>query len=102
MEALVPAVKKAALAVGGYQHLCQPPVPLGEHGLQKAGGAVVIIHVDLFAVHAVQKVLLLGLQAFLGVLRDKLEGRVGLWHKAGHADGHLHAFALGLVRVCII
>ena len=61
-----------------------------------------IIHVDLFAVHAVQKVLLLGLQAFFGILRDKLEGRVGLWHKAGHADGHLHAFALEAVRVCII
>ncbi len=61
-----------------------------------------VAHVDLAALDAVQQVFLLFLEHLGGVLGAELEGGVGLGHKAGHADGHLHPLALGLVRVLVI
>ena len=45
--------------------------------------------------------LLLLPQDLMRILRHKLERRVRLWHKACHADRHLHAFALRAVWVLI-
>ena len=61
-----------------------------------------VVHLDLAAVHAFQQVLLLGLQGLGGIHGHELEGGVGLGHKAGAANGHLHAASLGVVRILVV
>ena len=60
-----------------------------------------VVDLDLPAVHALQQMLLLGLQGLRRVHGHKLERRVGLGHKTGAADGHLNAAALGMVHTII-
>ena len=60
LEALLPAVKVAAALVGFHNGRGKAAVTLGKHALQKAGGAVVIVDLDLAAAHTFQQVLLLG------------------------------------------
>jgi hypothetical protein len=62
----------------------------------------VVVHLDLAAVHAFQQVLLLGLQGLGGIHGHELEGGVWLGHKAGAANGHLHAASLGVVRILVV
>ena len=94
LEALFPAVEVASALVGLHDDRSQAAVALGEYAFEEAGGAVMVVHLDLTAVHAFQQMLLLGAQHLLGVHGHELKGRVGLGHKAGAADGHLHALAL--------
>ena len=47
--------------------------------------------------HAAEQIFLLLAQGFAAVLGAELERRVGLGHKAGHADRHLYALALRAV-----
>ena len=94
LKALFPAVEVAAALVGLHDDRSQAAVAPGEYAFEEAGGAVVVVHLDLTAVHAFQQMLLLGAQHLLGVHGHELKGCVGLGHKAGAADGHLHALAL--------
>ena len=74
LEALLPAVEVAAALISLHDDRGKAAVALGEHALQKAGGTVVVVHLDLAAVHAFQQVLLLGLQGLGGIHGHELEG----------------------------
>ena len=81
LEALLPAVEVAAPLVGLEDDGSQAAVALGEDALEEAGGAVVVVDLDLPAVHALQQVLLLGLQGLSRVHGTNWNGVWGLGTK---------------------
>ena len=56
-----------------------------------------VVDLNLAGMYAAEQVFLLFLQGLAAVLRAELERRVGLGHKAGHADRDLNALALRAV-----
>ena len=81
LEALFPAVEVAAALVGLHDDRSQAAVALGEYAFEEAGGAVVVVDLDLAAVDTFQQVLLLGLQALLRSMGTNWKGVWGLGTK---------------------
>ena len=66
VEILLPCVKEGAVLKCSLDHTAQTAVTLGKHALQHAGGAVVVVDLDLAGMYAAEQVFLLFLQGTRG------------------------------------